>query len=50
MDVSFKGSMDQKSLRTPALDQWFSTSGSWRSTKQNKTLFGDPYITIIALK
>ena len=31
------------------LDQWFSTFGSWRPTKQNNTQFGDPFITIIVL-
>ena len=30
--------------------QWFSTSGGWRPTKRNNTLFGDPFITIILLK
>ena len=29
--------------------QWFSTFGSWRPKKENKTLFSDPYITIILL-
>ncbi len=30
--------------------QWFSTFGSWRPTKQNKTQFGDPNFTRIVLK
>ena len=25
------------------IEQWFSTLGSWRPTKQNKTEFGDPF-------
>ena len=29
--------------------QWFSTFGSWRPTKQNKTQFGDPFTTKILL-
>ena len=35
---------------THDLDQWFSTADSWRPTKQDKTQFGDPYITIIVLQ
>jgi len=31
------------------VDQWFSTFGSWRPTKQNNTQFGDPFNTIIVL-
>ena len=33
-----------------ALDQWFSTFGSWRPTKQKKTQFGDPFSTKITTK
>jgi hypothetical protein len=29
------------------VNQWFSTFGSWRPTKQNKTQFGDPNCTRI---
>ena len=31
------------------VDQWFSTLGCWRPTKQNKTLFGEPYSTKMLL-
>ena len=31
------------------IGQWFSTLGSWRPTKQNKTEFGDPFSLFILL-
>jgi len=37
-------------FETSALNQWFSTFGSWRPIKQNNTQFGDPFITFIVLK
>ena len=32
------------------VEQWFSTFGCWRPTKQNNTQFCDPNVAIIVLK
>ena len=33
-----------------SLEQWFSTFGSWRPIKQNKTQLGDPFSSKSLLK
>ena len=32
------------------LEQWFSTFGCWRPSKQNNTQFGDPNVAITVLR